>query len=91
MSVLDKQKPFELAKNIKLVPAFTSYDPEDYFKSFEETASHLNWPRDQRVWLLRPKLTGKAAKVCRHLENSNVYQSFKQAIFNVYSISSQGY
>ena len=92
MSILEHQeKPFDLAKNIKLVPAFTDYDPEDYFKTFEETASHLNWPRDQWVWLLRPKLTGKAAKVCRHLENTTEYQSIKQAILDAFSISVEGY
>ena len=92
ISVLESQeKPFDLAKNSKLVPAFTDYDPEDYFKTFEETALHLNWPRDQWVWLLRPKLTGKAAKVCRHLENTTDYDSVKQAILNAFSISVEGY
>ena len=92
ISVLESQeKPFDLAKNIKMVPAFTDFDPEDYFKTFEETASHLNWPRDQWVWLLRPKLTGKAAKVCRHLENTTDYQSVKQAILDAFSISVEGY
>ncbi|XP_064113196.1 LOW QUALITY PROTEIN: uncharacterized protein LOC135219913 [Macrobrachium nipponense] len=78
-------------KNIKLVPTFTDYDPEDYFKTFEETALHLDWPRDQWVWLLRPKLTGKAAKVCRHLENTTDYQNVKQAILDAFSISVEGY
>ena len=80
-----------MAKNIKLVPAFTDYDPEDYFKTFEETASHLNWPQDQWVWILRPKLTGKASKVCRNLENTTEYQSVKQAILDAFSISIEGY
>ena len=92
ISVTESQeKPFDLAKNIKMVPVFTDYDPEDYFKTFEETASHLQWPQDQWVWLLRPKLTGKAAKVCRHLENTTDYESVKQAILNAFSISVEGY
>ena len=92
ISVLESQEtPFDLAKNSKLVPAFTDYDPEDYFKTFEETAVHLNWPMDQWVWLLRPKLTGKAAKVCRHLENTTDYQSVKRAILDAFSISAEGY
>ncbi|XP_068249716.1 uncharacterized protein [Palaemon carinicauda] len=92
ISLLEAQeKPFDLAKNIKLVPTFSDYDPEDYFKTFEETALHLDWPRDQWVWLLRPKLTGKAAKVCRHLENTTDYQNVKQAILDAFSISVEGY
>ncbi|XP_064089975.1 uncharacterized protein LOC135203981 [Macrobrachium nipponense] len=92
ISVLEaREKPFDLAKNIKLVPTFTDYDPEDYFKTFEEIALHLDWPRDQWVWLLRPKLTGKAAKVCRHLENTTDFQNVKQAILDAFSISVEGY
>ena len=69
--ILLTRSPFDLAKNIKLVPAFTEYDPEDYFRLFEETAKHLDWPAEQWVWLLKLKLSGKAAKVIRHLEDIN--------------------
>ena len=37
--------PFDLAKNIKLVPPFLDFDPDDYFCVFEETANHLKYPR----------------------------------------------
>ena len=58
--VLEAHASFDLAKNIKLVPNFTEYDPEDYFRLFEETAEHLNWPEEQWIWLIKPKLSGKA-------------------------------
>ena len=67
--------PFDLAKNIKLVPSFLDFDPDDYFCVFEETANHLKWPREQWVWLLKPKLTEKAAKSVRHLENTSDYEA----------------
>ncbi|XP_064083906.1 uncharacterized protein LOC135199681 [Macrobrachium nipponense] len=38
------------------------YDPEDYFRVFEETANHLNWPVEQWVWLLKPKLSDRQEK-----------------------------
>ena len=80
-----------MAKNIKLVPAFTEYDPEDYFRLFEETAKHLDWPAEQWVWLLKPKLSGKAAKVIRHLEDINDYDTVKKAILDAFSITEEGY
>ena len=83
--------PFDLAKNIKLVPPFLDFDPDDYFRVFEETANNLKWPREQWVWLLKPKLTGKAAKSARHLENTSDYEVVKQAILDGFSITEEGY
>ena len=85
------RNPFDLAKNIKLVPVFTEYDPEDYFRLFEETAKHLDWPAEQWVWLFKPKLSGKAAKVIRHLEDINDYDAVKKAISDAFSITEDGY
>ena len=83
--------PFDLAKNLKLLPTFTEYDPDDYFKVFEEMADHFQWPREQWVWLLKPKLTGKAVKAVRHLENTSDYNFVKQAILDAFSITEEGY
>ena len=89
--ILRNNAPFDLAKNVKLVPSFTEYDPEDYFRLFEETAKHLNWPVEQWVWLIKPKLSGKAAKVIRHLEDINDYSKVKKAILDAFSITEEGY
>ena len=83
--------PFDLAKNIKLVPPFLDFDPDDYFCVFEETANHLRWPREQWAWLLKPKLTGKESKSVRHFENTSDYEAVKQAILDAYSITEKGY
>ena len=83
--------PFDLTKNIKLVPPFLDFDPDDYFCVFKETANHLKWPREQWVWLLKPKLTGKAAKSVRHLEHTSDYEAVKQAILDAFSITEEGY
>ena len=89
--ILLNSAPFDLAKNIKLVPTFSEYDPEDYFRLFEETANHLKWPVEQWVWLVKPKLSGKAAKVIRHLEDINDYERVKKAILDAFSITEEGY
>lgn len=91
IQLLEAHTSFDLAKNMKLVPSFTDYDPEDYFKLFEETAIHLNWPKAQWIWLLRAKLTGKAAKVCRHISDTSNYDEVKKAILDAFSISVEGY
>ncbi|XP_068210796.1 uncharacterized protein [Palaemon carinicauda] len=83
--------PFDLTENIKLVPLLTENNPEDYFRIFEETANHLNWPAEQWVGLLKPKLSGKAAKDFRHLDDTKDYKQVKKAILDAFSITEDGY
>ena len=51
----------------------------------------MEWPSDQWVWLLKSKLSGKASKVVRHLEDTSDYTKVKQAILDAYSITEEGY
>ncbi|XP_068218467.1 uncharacterized protein [Palaemon carinicauda] len=82
---------FDLTKNIKLVHSFREYDSEDYFWVSEKTANHLNWSAEQWVWLLKPKLSGKAAQVVRHLDDTKDYNQVKKAILDAFSITEEGY
>ncbi|XP_068214080.1 uncharacterized protein [Palaemon carinicauda] len=83
--------PFDRTKNIKLVPLFTEYDPEDYIWVFVETANHLNWPAEQWVWLSKPKLSGKAAQVVRYLDDTKNYKQVKKAIIDAFFITEEVY
>ena len=85
------ERGFDLAKTIELVTTFTEYNPEDYFRLFEETSKHLKWPEEQWIWLIKPKLKGKAAKVIRHLDDANDYDTVKSAIRLFFSITKEGY
>ncbi|XP_066958571.1 uncharacterized protein [Macrobrachium rosenbergii] len=42
----------------KLAPEFNERDPEVFFKTFEDTAATLNWPKDKWVLLIRNHLKG---------------------------------
>lgn len=82
---------FDVSKHIKLLPAFSEKNPEAFFREFESTASHFQWPEEHWVWLLKPKLVDKALEVCDGIHDNTDYVEVKKAILDAYSISSEGY
>ncbi|XP_066979099.1 uncharacterized protein [Macrobrachium rosenbergii] len=83
--------PFDLIKATKLVPEFNERDPEVFFKTFEDTAATLNWPKDKWVLLIRNHLKGKASFVASQLLTNKDYDSIKKAILDAYAITVEGY
>ncbi|XP_063592678.1 uncharacterized protein LOC134769876 [Penaeus indicus] len=65
-------------------------NPEGFFREFETIAKHFNWPEEH--WgLIKPKLTGKALKVCENLNDNTDYEEVNCAILAAYSITTEGY
>ncbi|XP_068229908.1 uncharacterized protein [Palaemon carinicauda] len=89
----EKQLPdaFDLSKARKLLPVFDEKDPDVFFITFENTATSLNWPRDQYVLLIRNSFKGKAAYVAAQLVQERDYEIFKTAILDAYSVTAEGY
>lgn len=85
------QGRFDVSKYIKLIPAFSEHNPDSFFREFESTATHFEWPKEHWVWLIKPKLVGKAVTVCEGVENNTDYDSVKETILAAYSISTEGY
>ncbi|XP_042877134.1 uncharacterized protein LOC122256474 [Penaeus japonicus] len=81
----------DITKFTKLTPCFSESNPEVFFREFESTAKHFNWPKDHWIWLVKPKLTGKAVKVCEGLEDNTDYDEVKTAILTSYAITTEGY
>ena len=90
-SIKKKQEKFDLAKNSKLVSPFNEQDPDNYFRTFEKTANHLKWPKEQWTWLLQTKLVGKAAIAYNNLDRNEDYEHVKETILAAYSITVEGY
>ena len=86
-----KTKSFNLAKSISLVPKFIESDPERYFQTFEKTAEHLQWPRNEWTWLIHPKLEGKAATVVNNMDDISNYELVKKAVLDAYEITPEFY
>ena len=83
---------FDIGRSLKLVPQFCESDPDSYFKLFENTAEHFQWPQSHWLWLIQPKLTGKAAEVFMTLLLvSQDYETIKQGILDAYSVSAEAY
>ena len=81
---------FDLSKARKLVPFFDEKDVESFFTAFEDIANHLEWPRDQWSWLIKPQLRGRAIQVVSNLIGET-YDVIKQNIHDAYAITSEGY
>ncbi|XP_071548915.1 uncharacterized protein [Panulirus ornatus] len=92
-SIPDAEAPvkFDVAKHVKLLPIFTEMNPEAFFRQFETTAEHFKWPKEHWVWLLKPKLVGKAVDVCDEIHDITNYEEIKEAILATYSITTEGY
>lgn len=82
---------FDVSKHLKLIPAFSEKKPEVFFREFETTATHFQWPKEHWVWLLKPKLVDRALEVCDGIHDNTDYEEVKKAILDAYSISTEGY
>ncbi len=85
--------PFNVAKNIVIVPPFREKEVEAYFQAFERIASALKWPTEVWSLMLQCKLTGKAQEVCASLplEESVQYETVKNAILRAYELVPEHY
>ncbi|XP_069993527.1 uncharacterized protein [Penaeus vannamei] len=95
-SDLDTSNPSQLLEVEKLRFQITQAkilkdNPEGFFREFETIAKHFKWPEEHWVWLIKPKLTGKALKVCENLNDNTDYEEVKCAILAAYSITTEGY
>lgn len=87
----DNSNYFDASRCTKLIPPFSESNPETFFREFESTATHFNWPKEHWVWLVKPKLTGKALNVCEELQTTSTYDELREAILASYSITTEGY
>lgn len=92
-SIRQADTPFDMGKNIRLVPVFRDTEVDSYFESFEQIATALHWPRDSWAILLRCKLVGKAPEVCSSLsaQDSLNYDKLKSAILLAYELVPEAY
>ncbi|CAI5686593.1 unnamed protein product [Oreochromis niloticus] len=92
-AIQQAEAPFDVGKNISLVPVFRDTEVDSYFESFERIATALHWPRESWAILLHCKLVGKAQQVCSSLsaEDGLNYDKLKSAILLAYELVSEAY
>lgn len=90
-TVTESPVKFDVAKHVKLLPTFTEKNPDAFFRQFETTAEHFEWPKEHWVWLLKPKLVGKSIDVYDGVHDNTNYEEVKKAILAAYSITTEGY
>ncbi|KAL2078779.1 hypothetical protein ACEWY4_026464 [Coilia grayii] len=85
--------PFDITRNIKMVPPFSEQDVDRYFHHFERVAMSLKWPRETWTLLLQCVLVGRAQDVYSSLsiEQSLSYDIVKSAILRAYELVPEAY
>ena len=81
----------QITKFLPLLPQFSDYGPEAFFREFESSATHFDLPKEDWTWLLKPKLNGKALAVLDRAEDNANYEVVKSAILSAYVVTTERY
>ncbi|XP_050705709.1 uncharacterized protein LOC126991056 [Eriocheir sinensis] len=81
----------QITKFLPLMPQFSDYDPEAFFREFESSAIHFDLPKEDWPWLVKPKLNGKALAVLDNIEDNSDYEVVKSAILAAYAVTTERY
>ena len=81
----------QLTKILPLLPQFSDYDPEAFFREFESSATHFQLPKEDWKWLVKPKLNGKALSVLDRVQDNTDYDVVKDAILTAYVVTTERY
>ncbi|KAK0150744.1 hypothetical protein N1851_008151 [Merluccius polli] len=85
--------PFDIIRNLSLLPKFNERDPDTFFSLFERIADTQGWPVTERTLMLQCAFTGKAQEAYAALSNidSQSYTKVKAAVLKVYELVPEAY
>uniref|UniRef100_A0A8C5E215 SCAN box domain-containing protein n=1 Tax=Gouania willdenowi TaxID=441366 RepID=A0A8C5E215_GOUWI len=88
-----RERAFDVSKNIRLVPQFNEKDVDKYFTLFERVAMSLRWPREAWTVLLQCSLVGKAQEAYASLSatDSLDFDKVKAAVLHAYELVPEAY
>ena len=86
-------KPFDVTRNVRMVPPFSEREVDKYFSHFEKVAESLKWPKGTCVMLLQTVLKGKAQEIFSALDpiQCSEYTTVKDAILKTYELVPEAY
>ncbi|XP_046543385.1 cytochrome P450 3A41-like [Haliotis rubra] len=89
----EKNKGFDVAKFVKLIPLFQENEVDKFFLHFEKLATNLKWPEESWTTLVQSVLVGKAQEVYAALsiDQSSDYQVVKSVILKAYELVPEAY
>ena len=84
---------FDVAKQMKLVPAFIEKDVEAFYRSFKKLAKQQGWPKEKWPLLIAPVLRGRAQLVYSNMsvEDGTDYEKTKAQILVAYELVPEAY
>lgn len=71
--------------------SFADDDVDSYFRTFEKIAEQNEWPRDNWLSILVPRLVGKAYRVNASADKDSGFEEIKEAILRAYSVTPDSY
>lgn len=91
LAIRVKEVSFNFATVSSIVPSFDESDIYGSFRLFERIAAKHEWPKEEWMTLVGPKLSGKSLRVFSSLDNPEDYDLAKTQILNAHSITPEGY
>ncbi|XP_072886310.1 uncharacterized protein [Hemitrygon akajei] len=92
---LDRDRRFNVSRELRVVPPFEESDVDSYFLLFEKVAVNQKWPKEQWVVLLQSVLKGKAQRAYAALAveegEAENYAKVKEAILQSYELVPEAY
>ena len=85
--------PFDVSRQVRLVPPFQEQEVDKFFRHFEKVAANLHWPAEAKTMLLQSVLVGKAREAYSSLsvEQSSDYEIVKREILKAYELVPEAY
>ena len=85
--------PFDVSRQVRLVPPFQEQEVEQIFLHFEKVAANLHWSAEAKTMLLQSVLVGKAREAYSSLsvEQSSDYEIVKREILKAYELVPEAY
>lgn len=91
--VVPSDRPFDVTRNIRLVPPFNENEVDKFFAHFERVATVMKWPRDVWTITLQSIFKGKAQQAYSSLslDDAADYDKVKEAVLRIYSLVPEAY
>lgn len=91
LAIQEKELSVNFTAVSSMVPPFDEGDIDGSFKLFEKLATKQEWPKEEWMNIVGPKLSGKSLRVYSSLEKPEDYDFAKTQILHAHAITPEGY
>ena len=91
LKIKEKELTFNISTASSLIPSFDEGDIEGSFDNFEHIATKNEWPKEEWMSVIAPKLTGKSYRIYINLDRPDDYDFVKKQLLSAYAVTPESY